>query len=288
MNKPSPTDLILNADGSVYHLNLKPENISDIIFTVGDPGRVYRVSSHFESIDFEMNKREFITHTGIYKGKRVTVMSTGMGAANIEILMTELDILANYDFKNEKFKTKRKKLNIIRLGTSGSIQSDLPVGSILLSEIAVGLDNLMAFYNFKEEEDLKEISDKINELIHLDIHAYTVKCNKSLMEKFEGDPFVKGLTLTCPGFYAPQGRELKIQIKDNKIIDKLNYFNHNGNWLTNIEMETSAYYAFGQLLGHNTLSLNAILANRISARFSKNPYKIIDRMIKLALDRAIA
>ncbi len=285
MAKLLASDLILNKDGSVYHLSLKPGDIADIIFTVGDPGRVHRVSSQFDSVDFEMNKREFITHTGKIGSRKVTVMSTGMGTSNIEILMTELDLLANFDFKKFQFKPKRKSLSIIRLGSSGSMQADLPVGSILLSESAVGMDNIMAFYPFVEKAESAEFSSKLRENLKVDVKPYTVGANRELYDHFKGEPLVSGITVTCPGFYAPQGREINLPISDPKILETLSYFNHDGKWLTNFEMETAAYYAFGEMLGHKTLSVNAILANRVSGRFSKNPNKIIDRMIKIILER---
>lgn len=285
MGVSNASDLILNKDGSVYHLSLKPKDISDVIFTVGDPGRVHRVSSHFDSIDFEMNKREFITHTGTINGKKVTVMSTGMGTANIEILMLELDLLANYDFSKKKFKAKKKSLNIIRLGTSGSMQSGLSVGSILLSESAVGLDNLMSYYFYKENKAQKEFSEEVKNHLDVDVTPYTADADEDLMEQFSNDSFVRGVTVTCPGFYGPQGREINLEIKDNKILEKLSYFHCQGKWLTNFEMETSAYYAFAKMLGHKALSINAILANRITGRFSSNPNRIVDRMIRNVIEK---
>ncbi len=285
MARPNASDLIFNKDGSVYHLSLKPKDISDVIFTVGDPGRVHRVSSQFDSIDFEMNKREFITHTGMLNGKKVTVMSTGMGTANIEILMLELDLLANYDFKKSKFKSKKKSLNIIRLGTSGSMQSGLTVGSILLSESAVGLDNLMEFYLYEESKNQKAFSEEVKNHLDLNLNPYTADADLELLEKYNHESFVKGVTVTCPGFYGPQGREINLQIRDPKLLEKLSYFNSQDKWLTNFEMETSAYYAFAQMLGHKALSVNAILANRVTGRFSSNPNRIVDRMIRLVLEK---
>lgn len=285
MTHPNESDLIFNKDGSVYHLSLKPNDIADVIFTVGDPGRVHRVSSQFDSIDFEMNKREFITHTGMLNGKKVTVMSTGMGTSNIEILMLELDILANFNFKTGKFKSKKKSLSIIRLGTSGSMQTDLSVGSILLSESAVGLDNLMAFYFYNESEKQKEFSNEVRNHLDLDISPYTADADEELLNRYNHESFVKGVTVTCPGFYGPQGRETNLEIRDPKLLEKLSYFNFQDKWLTNFEMETSAYYAFAKMLGHRALSVNAILANRITGKFSANSNQVIDKMISLVLDK---
>lgn len=285
MNKLSASELIQNKDGSIYHLSLKPKDISDIIFTVGDPGRVHRVSQHFDDVDFEMNKREFITHTGRIGKNRYTVISTGMGVSNIEILMNELDLLANYDFAKGRYKKRKKALTIIRLGSSGAIQPSLPVGSVLLSEFAVGLDNLLSFYNYQEEGEEQEIKEIIENGLDGIGSVYVGSADKDLFNQFNSEEFQTGITLTCPGFYAPQGRELNIPIKDKKLIDKLSFIHHNQKWMTNIEMETSAYYAFGKLMGHKCLSVNAILANRSSGRFSKNPNKIIDRMIRMILEK---
>lgn len=284
MTKFSEADLILNKDGSVYHLNLKPENVSEKIIVVGDPGRVYRVSKHFDHIEFEMNKREFITHTGTYHGKRITVMSTGMGVDNIEIAMIELDALFNIDLKKRIPKDHKARFNIIRIGTSGAIQEDLKVGSKVVSEYGIGMDNLVNYYKLDQSDDEKEIGHKIQQELGLPIAPYIVKGSESLMEKI-GKGFVKGNTVTSPGFYAPQGRLLRIPVSNPKFLDQITYFNHNGFWLTNFEMETSMIYACARMLGHEALSINAILGNRVKGTFSKNPYKTIDAIIKKVLDR---
>ncbi|MCG8321792.1 MAG: nucleoside phosphorylase [Cytophagales bacterium] len=284
MSKVSQADLIINPDGSIYHLNLKPDQITDFIITVGDPGRVYRVSQHFDDIEFEMNKREFITHVGNYKGKRVMVMSTGMGTDNIEIVLTELDALANVDFKTRKVKDKKRKLQIIRIGTSGSLQIDLKCGSYLVSDYGVGFDTLMSFYDLPQTEFEKLIVKELKEKIELPFLPYCVKGSDELKRKFAFD-MIEGNTVTCPGFYAPQGRYIRVKSKFNNLIEDLNYFHYDNFWLTNFEMETAGYYALGRLLGHEILSVNAILANRIENKFSKNPAKIIDSLIVKILDR---
>lgn len=280
----SETDLILNKDGSVYHLNLKPKNVADNIIIVGDPGRVHRVSKHFDTIEFEMNKREFITHTGTYKNKRITVMSTGMGVDNIEIAMIELDALFNIDLKKRTAKEEKKSFNIIRIGTSGAIQEDLDVGSEVVSEYGIGMDNLMLYYKMDHTELELEIGKKLQHVLKLPIPPYVVKGSEILKEKL-GEGFVNGNTVTSPGFYAPQGRQLRLQVINPKFLDQITYFNHNGFWLTNFEMETSMLYALAKLLGHEALSINAILGNRIKGTFSKNPYKTIDSIIVKVLDR---
>ncbi|MEM9339764.1 MAG: nucleoside phosphorylase [Bacteroidota bacterium] len=278
------TDLIKNKDGSIYHLNLKPKDISDKIIVVGDPGRVHRVSQFFDSIDFEMNKREFITQTGKYQGKRITVISSGMGTGNIEILMHELDAIHNIDFEKREPRARKRKLQIIRVGTSGAIQEDLRIGTHLASEYAFGLDPLMHFYQYKQKGLEKQLAKKLKETLDLEYTPYCFKGSDTLLDKFR-DCTVIGNTVTCPGFYAPQGREIRVPIQYKDMIKRLNYFNYEGVWLTNLEMETSGYYAFGKLLGHEVLSLNAILANRIRKTFSKNPNKTIDELIKKVLER---
>ncbi len=284
MDKYSEADLILNKDGSVYHLNLKPENVSKNIIVVGDPGRVYRISKHFDEIEFEMNKREFITHTGTYKGKRITVMSTGMGVDNIEISMIELDALFNIDLKKRTPKERKTSLNIIRIGTSGAIQEDLKVGSQVVSEYAIGLDNLIHYYNLDHTDTEFTIANKIQEELLLPIAPYVIKCSDTLLEKF-GEGFIRGNTVTSPGFYAPQGRKLRIDVSNPKFLNQIIHFNYNGFWLTNFEMETSAIYSFARLLGHKAITINAILGNRAKGTFSKNPYKTLDSIILKVLNR---
>ncbi len=284
MKEFSDADLILNKDGSVYHLNLKPEHVSKNIIVVGDPGRVYHISKHFDDIEFEMNKREFITHTGTYKNKRITVMSTGIGVDNIEIAMIELDALFNIDLKTRKAKEKKESLNIVRIGTSGAIQEDLAVGSELVSEYGIGMDNLMLYYKMNHTDFELEIGKKLQNALKLSFPPYVVKASQTLMEKL-GQGLIRGNTVTSPGFYAPQGRQLRIDVRNPKLLDQITYFNHNGFLLTNFEMETSMIYAFARLLGHEALSINAILSNRVKGIFSANPYKIIDSIIEKVLDR---
>jgi uridine phosphorylase len=286
MGKITETDLILNDDGSIYHLNLLPKHISDTILVVGDPGRVYQISQYFDEIEFEMNKREFITHIGTYKGKRVTVISTGIGTDNVEIFLTELDALVNIDLKTREPKARKKKLKIIRIGTSGALQEDVPLDSHLVSEYAIGLDNLMNFYNLEMDDFEKDIAEDIQKKTGIPFLPYVVKGSESLRKQF-GTDMISGNTVTCPGFYAPQGRELRTGIKFPNLLKDLNYY-HNKNsdfWLTNFEMETAGHYALGRLLGHEVLSVNAIIANRIKNKFSRDPNKVIDALIRKVLER---
>ena len=285
MAKISETDLVLNPDGSVYHLNLLPKNISDTIIAVGDPGRVYSVSQYFDEVEFEMNKREFITHVGKYKGKRITVISTGIGPDNVEIVFTELDALVNIDLKTRETKARKKKLKIVRIGTSGSLQEDIPVGAHLVSDYAVGLDNLMSYYDLPMNDAEAGIAHDLHRKAGLPFMPYVVRGSEALRDQIAGEDMIKGNTVTCPGFYAPQGRVLRLPIRFPNLLEDLNYFHKGDFWLTNFEMETSAYYAFGKLMGHEVLSANAIIANRMKTKFSKDPHKIVDSLIKKVLDR---
>ncbi len=281
------SELILNKDQSIYHLNLKPEHLSDIILTVGDPGRVYKISQYFDDVDFEMNKREFITHIGRYKGKRITVISSGMGTENVEILLNELDALANIDFNTREIKKEKRRLKIIRIGTSGSLQEDVAIGSHLVSDYGVGLDSLMYFYNLPQTPFENEVCLKLKNELGLPFMPYCVRGSDQLKEQFAFD-MIPGNTVTCPGFYGPQGRKLRLDLAFPHIIKDLNYFHALDFWLTNFEMETAGYYAFGRLLGHDVLSVNAIIANRITNEFARNPDKIIDELILKVLNRITA
>jgi uridine phosphorylase len=284
MAKISETDLILNSDGSVYHLSLLPKNISDTIITVGDPSRVYMVSQFFDEVEFEMNKREFITHVGKFNNKRITVISTGIGTDNIEIFFNELDALVNIDLKTREPKPRKKKLKIVRIGTSGALQEDIPVGSHLVSDYAVGLDNLMNFYDLPMDDFETGVAHDIQKKTGLPFMPYVVRGSESLRESI-GNGMLVGNTVTCPGFYAPQGRELRLPIRFPKLLEDLNYYHKGEFWLTNFEMETSGYYAMGRLLGHDVLSANAIIANRIKNKFSKNPNKVIESLIENVFER---
>ncbi|ELR70431.1 Purine nucleoside phosphorylase [Fulvivirga imtechensis AK7] len=284
MAKIPESELILNKDNSVYHLNLLPKHISDTIITVGDPSRVYMVSKYFDDVDFEMNRREFITHRGTYKGKKVTVISTGMGTDNIEIFLTELDALANIDLKKREIKSRKRKLKIIRVGTSGALQEDIPLGAHLVSDYAVGLDTLMCFYNLPQDNFEKEIGRGLQQQTGLPFVPYVVRGSQSLKDWIAMD-MVVGNTVTCPGFYAPQGRKIRTELRYPKLLDSLNHFHHQGFWLTNFEMETAGYYSLGRLLGHEVLSVNAIIANRVQNKFAKNSAEIVDNLIQKVLDR---
>lgn len=286
MGKLSEADLVLNRDGSVYHLSLLPAHISETILTVGDPGRVNVISKFFDSIEFEMNRREFITQVGTYRGKRITVISTGIGTDNVEIFFTELDALVNIDLKTREPKSRKRKLKIIRIGTSGAVQEDIPMGSHLISDYAVGFDNLMSFYDLKQDSLEQAIAEDIRKEVKLPFTPYVVRGSESLRKQMASD-MILGNTITAPGFYAPQGREMRIPVRFPRLLEDLNRYHYRPAdfWLTNFEMETAGYYALGRLLGHEVLSANAIIANRIKNKFSKDPDKIVEDLVKKILDR---
>ncbi len=282
----SETDLILNGDGSVYHLNLLPEHISDTIITVGDPDRVASVSRYFDSVEFKMARREFITHIGTFKGKKITVISTGMGTDNIEIFFTELDALVNIDLRTRQPKTEKRKLKIIRVGTSGSLQEDVPLDSHLVSRYAVGLDNLMHFYNLQHDEFEKRIAYDIQGKISIPFSPYVVNGSEVLLDQIGSDMII-GNTVTTPGFFAPQGRTVRLPIKYPTLMQDLKSYHDSITdfRLTNFEMETAGYYALGRMLGHEVLSVNAIIANRLKNKFSKDPSRVVDSLIQKVLER---
>lgn len=284
MKQISEADLIINPDGSIYHLNLLPEDIADTIITVGDPDRVGEVSKHFDSIELKKGKREFITHTGYLGKKRISVLSTGIGTDNIDIVLNELDALINIDFTSRKEKSELKSLEIIRIGTSGAIQNDIPVGSVLVSEFGLGLDSLMHYYVHHLSADEHNLQDEIKSHFHhlKGISPYITSADKGLLDRI-GKGLLKGITVTAPGFYAPQGREVRAKNAIPHLIALFNSFKAGAHRITNLEMETAGIYALAQLLGHKALSVNAILVNRVKFEFSDDPQKVVDKAIKHVL-----
>mgnify|MGYP000019319345 CR=1 FL=1 len=280
----SPTDLIINPDGSSYHLAIQPDQVTDQIILVGDPERVPKVSQYFDRIDVKIHKREFVSHFGELNGKRIGVISSGIGVDNVEIVLNELDALVNIDFETRLEKATKKSLEFIRIGTSGSIQVSIPVDSFLVSEAAIGFDNLAQFYGFTGENMLE--ADALTlwaQTIQYPIPLYGAKASSKLLNKFTAIPF-HGYTLTAPGFYAPQGRTVRMKSLLPNFLQDVSTQAFQGNLMTNIEMETAAYYAFASSMGHEMISLNAILANRITHEFSRNPEGQIQALIELALD----
>jgi uridine phosphorylase len=281
------SELILNPDGSVYHLNLKPEHIAlDIIF-VGDQNRVEKITQFFDSIEFSTQKREFKTRTGYFKGKKITVMSTGIGPDNIDIVMNELDALVNIDLETRKPKTNLTSLNIIRIGTSGSLQAAIPCDSFVMSKFGLDLDNMLRSYLI-DNITHKDIEDAFIKQTDWDIRKgrpYVIGCSETLEKRLESDNIFKGFTGTAGGFYGPQGRVLRLEIQDTNLNSKMDSFDYKGIKMTNLEMETAAIYGLGKLLGHECLSLNAIIANRATGTFSEDPYKAVDALIQYTLGK---
>ena len=281
------SELILNPDGSVYHLNLLPEHIAHDIIFVGDQNRVEKITQFFDSIEFSTQKREFKTQTGLFKGKRITVMSTGIGPDNIDIVMNELDALVNIDLKTRTPKENLTSLNIIRIGTSGSLQADIPVDSFVMGKFGLGLDNMLRSYLIDAITEI-EMEDAFIKHSNWDLRKgrpYIIPCSEKLEKRMESNRILKGITGTTGGFYGPQGRVLRLNIQDENLNSKMDSFNYNGTRMTNLEMETSAIYGLGKLLGHQCLSLNAIIANRANGTFSEDPYKAVDELIAYALEK---
>lgn len=276
------SELILNPDGSIYHLQLHPGDIAETIITVGDQDRVDQISRHFDVIELKVQHREFKTHTGTLKGKRISVISTGIGPDNIDIVCNELDALVNVDFTSRKPKEHLTSLKIIRVGTSGSLQPNIPVDAFVRSDIAVGFDNLLYYYGALETIQLPDFS--VNFMAHTDWNSsnatpYAVAADSDLKDHFSSDFFHPGMTATQVGFYGPQGRVLRLGLKDPDLNQKLATFTYGGLKITNMEMESAAIYGMARLMGHKALSLNAILANRSNGTFSKDPYATIEKLI---------
>jgi uridine phosphorylase len=283
------SELILNPDGSVYHLNLKPEHIAQDIILVGDQDRVEKITKHFDSIEFSTQKREFKTQTGIYKGKRLTVLSTGIGPDNIDIVLNELDALVNIDLVSRKPKKTLTSLNLVRVGTSGSLQADVPVDAFVISSHGLDLNGMLHFYKIDDILN-PAIEDAFIKFTNWDSNkARPIVINNSqkLEKIFDSNQVYKGLTATAGGFYGPQGRVLRLPLQDPDLNKKMDTFNFEGMRITNFEMETSVIYGLSKLLGHHALSLNAIIANRATGEFSKDPKAVVERLITYTLNKLV-
>jgi uridine phosphorylase len=281
------SELILNPDGSIYHLHLKPGDIADNIIVVGDPDRVQQVSARFDVIEVKVSNREFTTHTGTYKGKRVTALSTGIGTDNIDIVLNELDALVNIDLKTRTINPEKKKLNIIRIGTSGSLQGDIPPDSFVVSTHGLGLDGLLNYYGGLDAINEDDLSSAFVTHTRWDKKLpfpYFVKGSAALCDKI-GKGFVKGITATAPGFYGPQGRELRLRPAIPDLNEKLTAYRHLEHRITNFEMETSALYGLSLHMGHSACTVCVIIANRISRQYSRNYHAKVDELINLVLER---
>lgn len=287
MERIADSELVLNENGSIYHLDLHPENIADTIILVGDQGRVGKISKHFDAIEFSGQKREFLTHTGRIGSKRLTVLSTGIGTDNIDIVVNELDALVNIDLDSRTIKPSQKKLNLIRLGTSGSLQEDIPVDSFLLSTHGIGFDGVMNYYAESTSVEDTELTDEF--MRQTDWHSnfprpYIVSGSKHLFELLEKGTY-HGMTATANGFYGPQGRQLRLKPAVPDLNERLNKFEYNGHRITNFEMETSALFGLGKALGHECATVCAIIANRFRKEYSKNHDQSVEQLISFLVDR---
>ena len=285
-----PSELILNPDRSIYHLNLKPEDVAETIILVGDQNRVERVSRYFDKVEVSKQRREFITHTGWLNNKRISAVSTGIGTDNIDIVLNELDALFNIDFKTRTVKEELTTLELVRIGTSGAIQPDIPLDSFVLSEYAIGFDNVLHFYN---GEEIQHPDIQLAFIDHMDWSVYksipyVVTSDLLLAEKLYSDQVIRGFTGTNVGFYGPQGRSLRLSLEDKDLNSKLSAFEFEGRRITNLEMETSTIYGLASLLGHRALSMNSVLANRSTGEFSSDPAATIDRLIQYTLEKLTA
>lgn len=281
MNRIAESELIINPRGAVYHLDLRPEEIAGTVIAVGDPGRVKEVSKYFDSIEVKAEHREFISHTGYINKKRLTVLSSGIGPDNIDIVMNELDALVNIDFETRRVKDTLTPLNIIRIGTSGSLQADIPVDGFVASTHGLGIDNLLNFYRHDQNEEENQLLHSF--VTHTQMHGqtsypYISSAAGSLLKHFVKD-FHPGITVTCPGFYGPQGRVLRLGIRNPDLVNRLTDFSFGQHRIANFEMETSAIYGLGKLLGHHCLALNAIVANRITKEFTKDGKAAVEKLI---------
>jgi len=286
MSRIAESELIINERGAIYHLNLLPGELATNVIVVGDPARVKLVSKYFDTIEVKAQHREFITHTGFIGKKRISVVSTGIGTDNIDIALNEIDALANIDFSTRQIKSKLTSVNVIRIGTSGSLQADIPVDSHVVGTHGLGIDNLLNFYRLEQNEEEKQLLHSF--VTHTQLqgqvsYPYIAGAGASLIKHFVKD-FYHGITVTCPGFYGPQGRILRLGIRNPNLINSLTHFRFGQHRIANFEMETSAIYSLGKLLGHHCLSLNVIVANRITKEFSKDPAVAVDNLIKRVLN----
>jgi uridine phosphorylase len=286
MNRIPESELILDSRGGIYHLGVRPDEIAPTILLVGDPDRVQKVSRNFDSVEFEWQHREFITHTGYLGNKRISVISTGIGPDNIDIAINEIDALANIDFTTRTIKASLSTFNLIRLGTSGSLQHHIPVDSFVAGTHGLGFDNLMHFYEKKNSDAELELIEAFK--IHTGLTSgnvlpYLYEGSTALLSMFR-QGYIQGITIGCPGFFGPQGRVLRLPLAYPGLVDKLSHFKHNQNYISNFEMESSAIYGLGRLLGHQCISLNVIVANRVRKEFSKDGAKAVDDLIAHSLN----
>ncbi len=289
MKRIPESELIISPEGKIYHLNLLPHQVAETIISVGDPDRVSEVSKYFDSVEFKVKKREFTTHTGLIGRKRLTVISTGIGTDNIDIVLNELDALFNIDLKERTIKEKITPLNIIRIGTSGSLRAEIPVDSFLISTYGIGIDGLLGFYKYQPDDEemilTKAFREHVNDLEFIPT-PFVMRGSEKLIRIF-GQDVHRGMTVTNTGFYGPQGRTLRMGINYPHLIDRVSGFQKGEHKVTNFEMETAALYGMSRILGHECVSLSAIVANRVNGTFSKNPDAAIDKLIQMVLGRIV-
>lgn len=276
------SELIINEDGTIYHLNLKPGDLSTCIITVGDQNRVDKVASYFDSIELTVQKREFKTITGLYKGKRLSIISTGIGTDNIDIVFNEIDALFNIDFNSRQIRDELTQLEFIRIGTSGVLRSEIPVDSLLISNAAIGTEGLLNFYEFEASSDLKQIDAGTD-----NVHCYYAAADQGLVEHFQDEGILNGITVTANGFYGPQMRAVRLKPKSNDWLEKLQALDFSPLQITNLEMETAGIYAMARLLGHKAISINALLANRKEGIFSTQATNTESKMIEWSLEKVL-
>lgn len=285
------SELIINPDGSIFHLHLKPGEIADTILLVGDPGRADMIARFFDSIEVKKENREFVSRTGTYHGKRITVLATGIGTDNIDIVVTELDALVNVDFTTREIKPEKKSLNLIRIGTSGSLQPDIPIGAFVISKKSIGFDGLLNFYAHRDN-----VSDLDFETYFMNAtrwnqslaSPYVVDCSEELHQLIAGNDTVDGINISAPGFYGPQGRVVRLPLADPMLNEKIEKFSYNGQRITNYEMESSAIYGLSRLLGHKALTICTIIANRVNLKANETYKDAMEVLIKLVLNRISA
>lgn len=279
------SELILNPDGSVYHLHLKPEHLAENVIVVGDPGRVKEISKHFDQLEFSCQNREIVTHTGRLGNKRLTVLSTGMGTDNLDIVMNELDAVVNIDLTTREPRQQHVSLNIVRLGTAGALQADIAPGTFVASSYGMGLDGLLHFYAAGESVMDIELADAFVQHTSWNTKLpglYAVKCSEVLMNRL-GAGLAQGITLTAPGFYGPQGRQLRLELAYPQLNELIETFDYQGARIANFEMETSALYGLGKMLGHQTLTICSIVANRVAKTYARDYHSDIERLIQHVL-----
>ena len=286
----APSELIINPDGSIFHLHVKPEQLADKVILVGDPGRVPVVAAHFETTECDISSREFRTITGTYKGKRITVLSTGIGCDNIDIVVNELDALANIDFNTRLIKDELRQLELVRIGTCGGLQPNTPEGTFVASEISIGFDGLLNFYAGRNEVSDLKLEEAF--LKHMNwhgtqciAHPYVVHANSELIDRIAADDMVRGITIACGGFFGPQGRQLRLPLADPNQNEKIEAFEFEGHRITNFEMESSAIAGLSLLMGHKAMNCCMVIANRLAQKANPNYKNSIDSLIKLVLDR---